>query len=166
MKYTALSCFLVFILFLGSCSSFSFSSSENSAWAVPTNEKPRGTVRISSVSAEKSGEWGSLEKEITDLLPLLFSEESYLVVSPGERADFTAKVEVREREYLSGWQTKRSLSVELRLWAAGADGPLPLSAGRALVQGRQSLASSQTLDNMLRKAVKNAVRGLPEGNRK
>jgi len=160
MKQTLLYCSLLFLFLFGSCSTFG--SSENSAWVTANNEKINGTVKLVSVSAEKSGEWGSLEKEISGLLPLLFLEESYLMVSPGEKADFKAEVRVREREYSSGWQTKRSLSVELRLWAADTDGPLPLSAGRALADGRQSLASSQTLGNMLRKAVKNAVSGLPK----
>ena len=160
MKYfRVLSIFTV--LFFASCVSFDFP--ESSFWASGDGEEPRGTIRIISVSAEKPGEWGSLEKEMRDLLPLLFSEEAYRVVSPPVQADYSAEVKVREREYTDGWQTKRSLSAEVRLWAGkdSADG-LPLSAGRALNQGKQSFASSKTLSSMLRKAVKNAVRGLPQ----
>ena len=148
----------------GSCTSFSVDSFENSSWAMRDRGDVMGTVRIISVSAEKSGELGSLEKEISDLLPLLFSEEAYLVIPSSSRADYSAEVKVREREYPHGWQTQRSLSAEVRIWAGEEGGPsgqpLPLSAGRALIQGKKSLASSKTLSGMLRSAVKNAVRGL------
>ncbi|MCL2318482.1 MAG: hypothetical protein FWC45_00225 [Treponema sp.] len=150
---------------LGSCASLSFDTSESASWAAADSGKVRGSIRIISVSAERSGEWGTLEKEITDLLPLLFMEEGYLTVSPSGLSDYAAEVTVREREYPDGWQTKRSLSAEVRLWAGeGKDPaclPLPLSAGRALNNGKQSFASSKTLSAMLRKAVKNAVAGLP-----
>ena len=149
------------IMFLGSCVSLSFDSSESSSWATGNMEKIRGTIWIVSVSAERSGEWEALEKEITGLMPLLFSEEGYIAVPSSARADYSAEVKVREREYPDGWQTKRSLSAEVRLWAGEGFKPLPLSAGRALVQGKQSLASSKTLNAMLRKAVKSAVHGLP-----
>ena len=156
MKY----CRLFFILIvLGSCVSFDYL--ESSSWAADRG-KVRGTVRIVSVSADKPGEWGSLEKEINDLLPLLFFEEEYAVVSLSSRADYLAEVRVREREYPDGWKTVRSLSAEVRLWAGdGSAGQiLPLSAGRALNQGKQSFASSKTLSVMLRKAVRNAILGL------
>ena len=159
MKYFK---FFVFtLLIFGSC--VSFDSSESSSWAAG-KEEGRGTIRIISVSVERSGERGALEKEINDLLPLLFSEEAYLVVPSSVRADYAAEVKVREREYPDGWQTKRSLSAELRLWIDdGSCGePFPLSAGRALNNGKQSLASSRTLSAMLRKAVKNAIQGLPK----
>lgn len=164
MKYFGFFTVFVFIYAasLGACASFPFGSS----WA-RDGEKVRGTIRIVSVSAEKSGEWGALEKETSDVLPLIFSAEGYLVVHSSVSADYSAEVKVREREYPDGWQTKRSLSAEVRLWAGDGDcsEPLPLSAGRAMIQGKQSFASSRTLNAMLQKAVKNAVRGLPSGER-
>ena len=152
------------LAFFGSCVSFDLP--QNSYWAWD-GESGRGSIRIISLSAEKSGDKSSLEKEIADLLPLLFSEQSYLVVSPSARADYAAEVKVREREYADGWQTKRSLSVQIRLWTDDGffDEILPLSAGQALNQGKRSFASSKTLISMLRRAVKNAVRGLPEKER-
>ena len=153
---------LVYSAFLPGCSSFN--SSKDESWSSGEMKEIKGSVRIISVSVERSGEWSSLEKEINDLLPLLFSEESYLVVSPSCLSDYSATVKAREREYPDEWQMSRSLSVEIRLWAAGeTDGiePLPLSAGRSIAHGTQSLASSGVLSDMLRKAVKNAVNGLP-----
>ena len=159
---------LFFVLaVLAGCASFSFDSSESTSWAAGDREKARESVRIVSVSAERSGEWGALENEIIDLLPLLFFEQGYRVVSPSAQADYSAEVKVREREYADGWKTRRSLSAEVRIWAEeryGAE-PLPSSAGRALIHGKQSFASSKTLSAMLRKAVKNAVQGLIPGER-
>ena len=162
MKYLRFFLLLILALIvLGSCVSFHFGG--NSSWATDNKEETVGTVRIISVHAEKPGEWGLLEKEVGDLLPLLFFEKGYIAVSPDEEAALLAEVTVREREYIDGWKTRRSLSAEVRLWAREefADQPLPLSAGRALSNGKQSFASSKTLSAMLRKAVKNAVNGLP-----
>ncbi|MCL2092562.1 MAG: hypothetical protein FWH12_00035 [Treponema sp.] len=126
-------------------------------------ESIEGTIRLGSVSAERSGEWGSLEKEIHSLVPLFFSEVSYLVVPPESPADYVAEIYLREREYHSGWRTQRSLSAEVRIWADQGEPMelLPLATGRALTEGRQSLASARTLSTMLRKAVYNAIRALP-----
>jgi hypothetical protein len=124
----------------------------------------KGSIRVVSVSVDRSGEWSSLEKEINDLLPLFFSEESWLVVSSFDTPEYLATVKAREREYLDGWRTRRSLSVEVRIWAVcdEIDGTLPLSAGRSFVEGTRSFASSAALSDMLRRAVKNAVNGLPD----
>jgi len=150
---------------LGSCVSFDFP--ESASWTSGKGDKTIGTIRLVSVSAEKSGEWGALEKEVSDLLPLLFSENGYIIVSPNDTAAYSAEVNVREREYPDGWQTKRSLSAEVRLWAGDGSErrPLPLSAGRALNNGNKSFASSRTLSAMLRKAIKNALGGLPPESR-
>lgn len=155
------------IIFLSACYSLPFDSSRNDTWSAERMERPRGSIRVVSVIAEKSGEWGSLEREVRDLLPLLFSEEAYVVVPDYMAADYSAEVTVREREYPDGWQTRHSLSAEVRLWAGYDDIQkelLPLSAGRALVNGKQSIASSITLSSMLRKAVKGAILGLPSHN--
>ena len=146
----------------GSCVSTSFGSAKSSAWRAGKSERARGTVKIVSVSAEKSGEWGSLEREVTELLPLYFSEKRYVAVPYGSKADYAAEVRVREREYLKGWKTRRYLSVEVRLWAGDDEGkPLPLSAGRTLNHGQKTFASTRTLSTMLRRSVRYAIWKLP-----
>ena len=155
---TGLFLFVLMPVFWG-CSSLALNSSE--AWTSGRREKAKGSIRIISVSAERPGDWGSLEKEINAILPLLFYEKSYLVVSSETASDFLADVMVREREYIDGWQTKRSLSAEIRIWDGDGSEPLPLAAGRSIIQGKQSLASSKTIAAMLKKAINNAVRGLP-----
>ena len=167
MKHFAI--FLVLITaVLGSCASSPFSSNQSRSWTPGKRTKIKGTIRIVSVSAEKPGEWGALTKEVSDLMPLLFSEKAYLAVSPSQEADYSAEVTVRERDYVNGWKTKHSLSAEVRIWTGAWDGsdPLPLSAGRVLVQGTKSFSSSKTLSNMLRKATRNALRRLPRRNQR
>lgn len=180
-----LAVFLLFgqIAILTGCASFPPDYSTSAAWSAPAPETVKGSVRIISVSAERPGDWGSLEKEINTLVPLFFAEESYCVTPPDaavldNAADYTVSVQVREREYQSGWQTRRSLSCVVMIWPGddGASTPgnapsgrtpssrtqLPLAAGRSLIQGTQSLASSKSLGALLKKAIKSAVRGLPE----
>jgi len=167
MKHNGIILIISVMALLAGCGSLSFDSRESSSWAAGDAEMAKGSIHVVSVSADKSDSWGSLEKEIADLMPLLFSEQGYHAVSSSARADYLAEVKVREREYPDGWETKRSLSAEVRLWAGEGEGspdrPLPLSAGRALNHGKQSFASSRTLSAMLRAAVKNAVAGLPPG---
>jgi hypothetical protein len=155
------------VMFFGSCASFPFGSEESSSWALGerNGDMMRGTIRINSVSVEKPGDWGSLEGEIRDLLPLLFSEENFLVVASSAKADYSVEVKLREREYPDRWQTKRPLSAEVRLWKAETEASVfPLSAGRTLVTGRQSFSSSKTLSATLRKAMKKAVQDIPLKN--
>ena len=167
MNYTNFILVFIFLTIFGSCVSTSFNSANSSSWKAKESEKAKGTIRIISVSAEKSGEWGTLEREVKELLPLFFSEKAYVTVSPAGEADYTAEVRVREREYPKGWKTKHSLSVEVRLWAGEDEGkPLPLTAGRAQNLGKKSFSSTKTLSTMLRRAVRNAVRKLPSKNRK
>ena len=168
-------CILLFaiVCLFGSCASVPVVSKTNSSWAVGkqgyTDPVWRGTIRVISVAADKSGAWTSVENETRDMLPLLLSEKAFLVVSSSSFSDYCAEVKVREREYPDRWQTKRSLSAEVRIWKTSAQGdaqgsvdePLPLSAGRSLSEGTHSFASSKVLSFMLRRAVRNAVRGLP-----
>lgn len=151
--------FSPFVLFSG-CASFV----SGADWTAGEKENAKGSVRIISVSAERPGDWGSLEKETKTLFPLFLSEENYFTVSSSDKADYSADVTVREREYPSGWRTRRSLSCEVRIWSGDTDGsdPLPLAAGRSLIQGKHTLASSKILNALLKKAVKRAVRSLPK----
>ena len=153
--------FLVFSFAVVSIGCVSFSDS--SSWATKDLKEAAKSVQIISVFAEKPGEWGLLEKEVRDLLPLLFFERGYITVSPEHEPAYFAEVTVREREYLDKWKTRRFLSAEVRIWSSEnfTGQPLPMSTGQVLSEGKQTFASSQVLSDMLRKAVKNAVRGLP-----
>jgi hypothetical protein len=83
-------------------------------------------------------------------------------------------IRIREREYITKWQTRRSLSVEVRIWElggnwvelSGLERQLPLAAGRAISAGDLSFSSSQTLGRMLSMAVKKAVKDLDAEKRR
>jgi hypothetical protein len=138
---------------------------ESRSWSFPEGQEMVGTVWISPVSADKAGGWLSVESEMMDLLPLLFMKKNYLVVSRPEDAMYTVEAKAREREYLSGWRTRSSVSVEIYIRPGERSpdtsaGALPLAAGRVTVQGSRSLSSSKTLSGMLEKAITKAVKAL------
>jgi hypothetical protein len=111
-----------------------------------------------------------VEKEIRGLAPLFFFERGCRMAAPGEEADYAADIRAREREYASGWQTKRSLAMEVRLWPLGDGAPdlqdalidrgLPFAAGRVTSVGNRSFSSSETTGRMLALAIKKAVKPL------
>jgi hypothetical protein len=160
-------CVLVFgllcsLCLAGACSSFSKSRS----WSALKEEEIAGTLWVASVKADKAGAWSSVENEAAGLLPLLFLEHRLKTVGEGEAADYVAELNLRERDINLGWESRASLSVELRIWPARTSAEerelaVPLAAGRVLLQGKESLSSSRTLDRLLRKAVEKAVMALP-----
>jgi hypothetical protein len=164
--------FAVLMPLLGACESLPFDYYRGKSWSAPGEENGAreilGTLYLAAVSVDRTGGWASVEKEIRGLAPLLFGERGYRVVSTGEGADYAADIRVREREYASGWQTKRSLAVEVRLWPAGIldpqdgenGGPLPLAAGRVTALGNRSFSSSETTGRMLALAIKKALKPL------
>jgi hypothetical protein len=153
---------LIIILIVGmSCGSFPPEFSRS--WSMPDREEINGTVWIASVSADKAGGWVSLEKETAGLLPLIFMDEGYLCVPEQDGADFAVEAMVREREYMQGWKTRASLSIDVFIWPGSykaSQSSTPIAAGRVTAQGNISLSSSKTLNNMLEKAVKKAVKVL------
>jgi hypothetical protein len=162
--------FLGVILCLGACESLPFNYYSGRAWSVPEGKLPESgiTAHLVSVTVDRSGGWASVEKEIWGLAPLLFFEQGCRLVPRMEGADYVADIRVREREYAAGWQTRRSLAVEVRLWPAGEvldnrDGAyqgLPCMAGRVTSLGDRSFSSSETTGRMLALAVKKALRPL------
>lgn len=164
-------CCCTALLCLGACESLPFNYYSGKSWSAREEEDGSaeilGAVYLSEVSVDRIGGWASIEKEIRGLAPLLFWERGYRMVASGAEADYTADIRVREREYVSGWQTKRSLAVEVRLWPAGDSsldfqngeigGPLPLTAGRVTSLGNRSFSSSETTGRMLALAVKKAL---------
>jgi hypothetical protein len=117
----------------------------------------KGTMTAGKISVDSVTGWDSLEREIAGLLPLLFLEKGYAPPDAGNEADFTADVSVIEREYMEGWKTKRSLSVELRIRGPGN---VLLAAGRAMLSGNKSLASSNVTNVLLRSALSKALSAL------
>jgi hypothetical protein len=133
------------------------------------SRKINGAVKLLGVSVDKSGSWDSIEREIEGLAPLYFWEQGYRMTAGTERADYAADIRVREREYVLKWQTKRSLSAEVRIWPYESDSSpgdfqqkLPLAVGKvSSVNG--SFSSSETSARMLSVAIKQAVKRLGSG---
>jgi hypothetical protein len=117
----------------------------------------KGTMAAGKLSVDSVTGWDSLEQEIAGLLPLLFLEKGYAAPDTESGADFTADVSVIEREYMEGWKTKKSLSVELRIRGPGNT---LLAAGRAMLSGNKSLASSRVTNVLLRAALSKALSAL------
>ena len=170
IKVSALVCAAAFAL---SCESMPVNYSRTQSWFL--KEKPVwGTVKLLGVTVDRIGGWDSVEKDITGLAPLFFWEEGCRMISGGSPADYAADIQLREREYRSGWRTKRSLLVEVRIWphrdgAAGRAAyteTLPLAAGRIISMGERSLASFETTNRMLAQAIRKAAGQLAAHKRK
>lgn len=145
-----------------SCESMPVNYSRSQSWLLG-EKQTWGTVSLLGVTVDRIGGWDSVERDIAALAPLCFWEEGCRMISGGP-ADYAADIQVREREYRSGWRTKRSLLVEVRIWPAGDAGraaeTLPLSAGRVIAMGDRSLSSFETTNRMLSQAIQKAVRRL------
>ncbi|MDR2047821.1 MAG: hypothetical protein LBP69_00050 [Treponema sp.] len=117
----------------------------------------KGTMAAGKISVDSVTGWDSLETEIAGLLPLLLLEKGYAAPDTESGTDFTADVSAIEREYMEGWKTKKSLSIELRIRGRG---DVFLAAGRAMISGDKSLASSQVTNVLLRSALSKALSAL------
>ncbi|MDR0402615.1 MAG: hypothetical protein LBH35_03395 [Treponema sp.] len=135
-----------------SCAGFPVEEAWSSGGTFGKGTMAAGTIGVDSVTG-----WDSLEREIAGLLPLLLLENGYAAPDTENGADFTAEVSVIEREYMEGWKIKKSLSVEVRIRDAG--GAL-LAAGRAMLSGNKSLASSTVTNRLLRSALSQALSAL------
>jgi len=123
------------------------------------------TVKLVGVSVDRPGAWDSLEKEVTALAPLYFWRDGYRFVTGEEKANYAVYISLRERDVSSGWHTKKSLAMELRIWACKSGDvsidSLPLAAGRVVRIGKCSFSSSKTTGDMLSLAIKKTARKLP-----
>jgi hypothetical protein len=186
MKINLLKSLALFLclLFLFSCNSLPVSYSAGESWSVEKS-KTNKTIKLAGVSIDRSGGWDSLEKEVTVLAPLYFWEHGYRPAD--DTSNYIAHISLREREFSVGWNTRRSLSIEVRIWlgntknAAAIDaapkdasaknttiaempylsGELPVAAGRIVLIGNRSFSSSQTTGKMLYRAIAKTVRAIP-----
>ena len=172
MKINLLKLFAVFfcLFFLYSCDSLPVSYSASESWSVKEKDAANKTIKLAGVSIDSSGNWDSLEKEITALAPLYFWKQGYRLVD--DTSDYIAHINLCEREFSIGWNTLRSLSVEVRIWhgnTKNADievpylsGELPVAAGRIVSIGNVSFLSSQTTGKMLSRVITKTVKEIPQ----
>jgi hypothetical protein len=150
------------LVLYSSCAAFPPIFPHQEAWS-SAGTFGRGTMAVGTISVDSITGWDSLEKEIGGLLPLLLVEKGYVPPDTETKADFTADVSLIEREYMEGWKTKRSLSVEVRIRGAG---DAILSAGRAMLSGNKSFASSNVTNVLLRSALSKALSALEADQKK
>ncbi|WP_461247111.1 hypothetical protein [Treponema sp. R6D11] len=167
--------FLFSILFLStflSCEELPINRSSGQSWLISNSdetEKTWTTLTILSVQVDKSGGWDSVEKETAALAPLYFWDSGCAVVAAEREPSYAAQIQIREREYNTGWKTKKSLAVEVRIWEY-KDVPenngthyaqkLPAATGRIVASGDKSFSSSETTGRLLSKAIDKAVKEL------
>ena len=168
--------FLFVLTLMLSCKALPVNYTAGQSWLVTEKKAKKAltTLSLSGVHVDRAGSRDSIEKEVACLTPLYFWDYKCMVVA-GERADYTAEVHVREREFNVGLKTKRSLAVEVRIWAyesAPEEGThiwkqhLPAAVGRVIAIGEKSFTSSKTINRFLSKAIKKAVRELARYERK
>jgi hypothetical protein len=152
----------VVLVLLLSCGTFP-ETARSRSWYLDEKSAPKEKIYITKVYFDAAAGWNALEEEAARALPLILLERNYLAVDSQKAAGYAMDVTLREREYLKGWKTKRSLSVEVCIWpGSGVENGIavPLAAGSAIMQGSQSFSSSKTLYSLLEKAVKSAIKAL------
>jgi hypothetical protein len=145
-------------------SSISCASSLSSRSYGANASEIKGRISLEKVSVDKIGGGISVEREIRELLPLLFMEQGFeLSAEPADTdAEYKLCVQAREREYSRDWKTERAVSLEVKLYALnGKTGTVPIAASRVVAQGGKSLSASQDLEALLVRAINETVHAIP-----
>jgi hypothetical protein len=148
----------VFVLFL-----VFFSCSSSKSW-ITVQEDDFPSIYVGEVLVDKASGWASVEREIRDMVPLVFSEYGYPFVRTKVDAVYIVDVQAVEREYMSGWKTKHSAAIEIRVYEnSGGDvyqNTVPVVVGKTISSGAVSLASSIDMGNLLGAGIKKIVKSL------
>jgi len=127
----------------------------------------RITINLLKVQVDKTGGMYSLENEVSAIAPLYFWKQGCKVVGKNDNPQYFTQINIREREYPQGWQTKKSLAIEVFFWDNRnslqdplPDQTLPAASGRIVSIGERSFSSSDTTSRLLYKAIKLAVKEL------
>jgi len=163
-----------------SCQALPFNYSAYQSWLTGnTRDKTWTTVTVLGVQIDRSGGWDSIEREAASLAPLYFWDRGCRVVSAEEGPQYAARIWIRERDFTLGWNSKKSLAVEVHIWpyenalvgdAPSGDAPsgaasyknykLPIAVGRVVMTGDASFSSSDVTGKLLSRAITRAVRRL------
>ncbi len=164
VRLTAFFC-TSFLLFF-SCSTFPFNFTSSKAWTTPSKDELYPTMYLGEVLVDKASGWNSIEREVRDMVPLLFSDYGYPFILDKARAEYIVDVQALEREYMTGWQSKRSVSIEIRIYEntgiTDYQNTVPLVVGKTTSSGGVSLASSRDLGKLIGSGVKKIVKSLDE----
>ncbi|AEJ19208.1 hypothetical protein [Gracilinema caldarium] len=114
------------------------------------------SIEIGNISVDKALGAGSVQAELERIAKLIILEYGYQVAGEGQPAQYRLELQAVEREYLDGWQSRRSIAIDGWLWERKDSTVLsqrPLAVGRALSVSGKSLSSSRDLEMLLRKAL-------------
>ncbi|MDR0527190.1 MAG: hypothetical protein LBG79_05190 [Spirochaetaceae bacterium] len=165
-------CLFVFFVCAVSCATSGFTIKNSASW-FQDGSKIERKLKAGRIIADKPGGGRSIEREISELLPLLFLEKGYLFVADEDNVDYVVEVRATERDYYVGWESKKSVSLEVVLWPANRpqDGTgsslrieTPIASGRTVAQGTQGFASSKNTETMLRSSVNELLKSLEKIN--
>jgi hypothetical protein len=136
----------------------------------PGSKHVKGKVKLREITVDRTGGTVSLEEEARGLVFMYLREEGYFPAGEDEDEDYLVDMILREREYIAGWKTRRSLAADLCFWpgslsaASSSAAVMPVSASRVVCTGEASLSSSKILGKIIRLAVRRGIRIL-EKNR-
>ena len=152
---------IIAVIITVSCGSLPVDHSYSQSWTISNNtNKTWTTIGLLGINIDRLG-YDTLEKEISKLIPLYFWDHRCKVVNISEQPEYSAEINFYERNYTSGWQNKKSLTVEVCIWPSGAShNLLPAAVGRVIHTGDLSFSSSHTTERLLRKAIKIATKKL------
>jgi len=159
--------FIIPLLSPWSCSSLPapFFRPQGEAWAVPASADgtpTAGAVAVGTVSVDRKIDGGSIERELGRLVPLVLVERGFVPLRGDQNAALVVDISAVEREYSVGWQTERSIVLDVQLRFSNA----PTLYGRALAGGRHTLADSSDLTALLRSAIQSAFSAAGKGKTK
>jgi hypothetical protein len=146
-----------------SCSTFptDFFFLSSKAWISPS-QSDQPSLYLADVLVDKASGWTSIEQETRNILPLLFSDYDYPFTLNQSNADYIVDVQAIEREYLSGWRTKRSIAIEIQIYQNNIldeyHNKPPIIVAKTTSSSNVSLASSKVLHNLLVSGVRKVVR--------
>jgi len=148
--------FLAVLAVFVSCASIPWTSSMGWDRSKDRNNSTGIVIALGSVSVDKTLGAASVQAELVRVAELFILEQGYKVAQEGEIAPYRLELQAVEREFVQGWQNRRSIAIEGWLWdLRDGAGPhkRPLAVGRAVSVGTKSLASSRDLEGLLRKAL-------------
>jgi hypothetical protein len=119
-------------------------------------------VAVGTVSVDRKIDGGSIERELGRLVPLVLVERGFVPLRGDQNAALVVDISAVEREYSVGWQTERSIVLDVQLRFSNA----PTLYGRALAGGRHTLADSSDLTALLRSAIQSAFSAAGKGKTK
>lgn len=130
----------------------------------------KGRVKLREITVDRTGGTASLEEEARGLVFMYLLKEGYSPAGEDDDEDYLVDMILREREYIAGWKTRRSLAADLCFWPGSLSVPspsaavMPVSASRVVCIGEASLSSSKVLGKIIRLAVRRGIKAL-EKNR-